>query len=218
MYNLRSESDAHLAIDRFHAWARSHGVEVLRFHADNAGELTGERLKELWASRGVRITSCAPNEPRGNGMMERQWRTMGNDTRHALALSRLPAGYYYYLLKAAVQASWSIPINGSETPWSRFTGKHAPAQSLRVPGCLAYYKVLKPGTKVAMRARRAVHLGRAEDQPAYILLDIETRSIITTPHARFVEDVFPGLVTKAGREDPSPAEIDALFARPDDDG
>ena len=111
--------------------------------------------------------------------MERQWRTMGNDTRHSLALSGLPAGYYYYLLKAAVQASWSIPINAAETPWSRFTGKPAPALYLRVPGCLAYYKVLKPANKMAMRARRAVHLGRAEDQPAYLLLDIESRSIVT---------------------------------------
>ena len=42
-----------------------------------------------------------------------------------------------------------------------------------------------------MRARRAVHLGRAEDQPAYLLLDIETRSVVVTPHVRFVEqDVY----------------------------
>ena len=224
VYNLQSKSHAHLAMDMYYAWASSHGVKIFRFHADNAGELTGDKLKEKWAARGVRITACAPHEPRGNGLMERQWRTMGNDTRHSLALSGLPAGYYYYLLKAAVQASWSIPINAAETPWSRFTGKPAPALYLRVPGCLAYYKVLKPANKMAMRARRAVHLGRAEDQPAYLLLDIESRSIVTTPHVRFVEDVFPGLSGKAGDCEPTEAEVDTLFRRPlidgagDDDG
>ena len=94
---------------------------------------------------------------------------MGNDTRHALALSNMPAGYYYYFLKASVQASWSIPLNAHETPWQRFTGKPAPARYLRVPGCLAFYKVVHPPDKMSMRARRAIHLGRAWDQPAYIL-------------------------------------------------
>ena len=129
VYNLLSKSHAPLAMDKYYAWARSHGVDVFRFHADNAGELTGELLKETWAARGVRITACAPHEPRGNGMMERQWRTMGNDTRHALSLSGMPAGYYYYFLKAAVQASWSIPLNAKETPWERFTGKPPPARA-----------------------------------------------------------------------------------------
>ena len=214
VYNLMSKSHAHLAMDKYHAWARSHGVDIFRFHADNAGELTGEHLKEKWAARGVRITACAPHEPRGNGMMERQWRTLGNDTRHALSLSGMPAGYYYYFLKAAVQASWSIPLNSQETPWQRFTGKPAPARYLRVPGCLAYYKVVHPPSKMSMRARRAIHLGRAWDQPAYILLDIETRSIVTTPHVRFVEDIFPGLSSGSGRDEHSQDEIDSLFRLP----
>ena len=36
---------------------------------------------------------------------------------------------------------------------------------------------------------------------------------MTTPHVRFVEDVFPGLSNTAGRDEPSQAEIDSLFAR-----
>ena len=82
---LQSKSDAYLAMRKYHAWANSHGVNVRRMHADNAGELTGEDLKREWSAKGVRLSACAPNEPRGNGMMERQWRTMANDTRHVLA-------------------------------------------------------------------------------------------------------------------------------------
>ena len=123
VYLLHNKSQAPCAIDKFHAWARSHNVQILRLHADNANELSGKALTEKWAARGIRITACAPYEPRGNGKMERQWRTMGADTRHALAVSGLPAAMWWYMMRATVRVSWSIPINAAESPWSRFTGR-----------------------------------------------------------------------------------------------
>ena len=32
-----------------------------REHADNAGELTGQALKDEWAAKGIRLTACARN-------------------------------------------------------------------------------------------------------------------------------------------------------------
>ena len=81
IYVLAAKSDAYLAMRKFHAWANSHGVTIRRMHADNAGELTGADLKREWEAKGIRLSACAPNEPRGNWMMERQWRTMANDTQ-----------------------------------------------------------------------------------------------------------------------------------------
>ena len=75
-------------------------------HADNAGELTGQALKDEWAAKGIRLTACAP----------RQWRTMANDTRHILAVSKLPKSMWFYSMRGAVSAAWAIPINATETP------------------------------------------------------------------------------------------------------
>ena len=92
-------------------------------HADNAHELTGDTLKAEWEGKGVRLTACAPNEPRGNGMMERQWRTLANDTRHILSVASLPASMWFYAMRGSTAAAYAIPINAHETPWSRFTGR-----------------------------------------------------------------------------------------------
>ena len=198
VYLLKSKSQAGEAMDKFYAWARSHQVAIIRFHADNAPELTGNAVKDKWAARGIRVTSCAPHTPRGNGMMERQWRTISTDTRHILATARLPRSMWWYALRASVQTSWAIPINAAETPWSRFTGMPSSPCSHRVVGCLAYYRDVKPTSKADSRSRRAIHLGRAEDQPGYLLMDLQSRALVVTPHVRFFESDFPGLDSQPG--------------------
>ena len=84
----------------------------------------------------------------------------------------------------------------------------------RVLGCLAYYKIHAPASKAHMRANRALHLGRAEDQPGYSVLDLETRKIVVTPHVRFVEDSFPGLATSPRSGEPPADEMQRLFGDP----
>lgn len=211
VYLLRSKSQAPEAMDKFYAWARSLGVDIRRFHADNAPELTGPSVKAKWASRGVRVTSCVPHTPRGNGMMERQWRTIATDARHVLHTARLPRGMWWHAMRASVHASWAIPINAAETPWSRFSGRLSAPHMHRTVGCLAYYRVIKPASKADSRARRALHLGRAEDQPGYLLLDLETRRIIVSADVRFFEDEFPGLTLQPGGGEPSQNDADDLF-------
>ena len=194
VYLLSSKSQAPQAIERFHAWARSLGVDIRHFHADNAPELTGKTVKDHWQARGIRVTACAPYVPRGNGMMERQWRTINNDTRHLLATANLPPKAWWYALRAAVDVSHAIPINSTETPWSRFTGRRSSPLIHKVFGCLAYYLDRSPASKAHMRAKRGLNFGRAEDQPGYSIYDLDTKSVIVTPHVRFVEDNFPGMV------------------------
>ena len=128
--------------------------------------------------------------------MEMQWRTIANDARHVLAGARLPPSYWWYAVRGSVAASWAIPFNDVETPWFRWTGRKPSALKYRVIGCLAYYRVRKPSSKAEMRGRAAsIYLGLAEDQAGHLFIDIETgtRVGVVTPHARFVEDEFPGL-------------------------
>ena len=65
-----------------------------------------------------------------------------------------------------------------------------------------------------MRAGRALHLGRAEDQPGYSVLDLESRKMIVTPHVRFVEDSFPGLTSSPRSGEPTADAMQRLFGEP----
>ena len=78
---------------------------------------------------------------------------------------------------------------------------------MRVLGCLAYYKNVKPANKVAPRAFRALNLGIAEDQPGYVLYDLENAKVVVTPHVRFCETVYPGFSKKPGKGEPTLDEV-----------
>ena len=103
-------------------------------------------------------------------------------------------------MRASVIVSNSIPAagNGDKSPWELFTGHKPSGRAHRVLLCLAYYKVVNPSSKVHARARRALHVGRAEDQPGYVLIDSETGRVVVTPHARFCETYFPGFTKAPG--------------------
>ncbi|KAL3907696.1 MAG: hypothetical protein SGPRY_010082, partial [Prymnesium sp.] len=108
---------------------------------------------------------------------------------------------------AAVVASWCVPHADGATPWLLFTGHTPGVRQHRVVGCLAYYKVFDSASKAAPRARRALHLGRNDDQPGYVLFCLETRRIVCTPHVRLVESSFPGLSSSPKGGEPTADDV-----------
>lgn len=211
-----SMSSTQLAIDKYLAWCSSYNVTPWRFHTDNGLSLSGPRMKEWLAKKGIRCTTCAPYEPKQNSVIENRWRVMTNDLRTVFA-RHVPCAYWWYILSAQMQVAWCIPCRHPDdharwtTPWQLWSGHHPDVRQHRVLGCLCYYKVRNPASahnKFAMRARRAMCFGRAEDQPAYVLLDLENCSIRVTPHVRFVEDILPGMARYA---QPGEPDGDQLF-------
>jgi len=207
VYLLHRKSDAAMAIKKYIAWARSYGVDVYRLHTDNAPEFHVPAVQSLCADKSIRLTSCAPNEPRGNGIMERRWRIMGNDTREGLHRSKCPPSHWWFFLRNAVVTSNMIPGGDRVAPWTKFTGHKPDARAIRSPGCLTYYKVVKPASKMHPRARRALNYGRCEDQPGYCLYDLENGTLHITPHCRFVESCHPGLGRASARGEPTADDV-----------
>ena len=74
---------------------------------------------------------------------------------------------WWYFMRNAVRVSWMIPGRDGKCPWFKFTGQQPDGRAERVPGCLGYYKVVRPESKMHARARRCLCFGRAEDQPVY---------------------------------------------------
>ena len=133
-----------------------------------------------------------------------------------------PAGAWWYALRSNVLVSNYIPTRKSKgvAPWTLFTGRQPDGRNVRVLGCLAYYKNVKPANKVAPRAFRALNLGIAEDQPGYVLYDLENAKVVVTPHVRFCETVYPGFSKKPGKGEPTLDEVWSPFdgARGDGSG
>ena len=218
-YLLNSErfEDVQLAIQKYLAWCNSCNVTPYRFHTDNAPQLSGPKMKSWLATKNIHCTTCAAHEPKQNSAIEKCWRAARNDICTAIA-RHIPPCYWWYIMSAQMQVAWCLPIVDPNTtpcapvkwttPWALWSGHRPDVRQHRVIGCLCYYKVFYTNGKFDMRARRALCLGRAEDQPAYVLLDLEKRTIHITPHVRFVEGVLPGL-TKY--QQPGEPDGDELF-------
>ena len=218
VYLLKRKSDAPVAYKMYYAWCSSHRVYVKRFNTDNAGELSGEPVR-AWARdlrHPCRVTTSSPRSSRQNGAIERQWRIIGDDMRANMAhAQRLPDTYWWYALRDGVMKSWVIPVErgADKSPWELFTGNKPSGRYLKPFGCLCYYKVYEPRTKVMMRARRAVLLGRPDDQPGYLVKCLETDVIKVTPHVRFCVDQRPGLSKTPREGEPAPEVVWPQFNR-----
>jgi transposase InsO family protein len=120
-YLLHKKSDSAEALKLYLAWTRSYKVDVRRFHRDNALEFDVEPIREECKRRGIRLSSCAPNEPRGNGIMERQWRTFANYARCAISRAESQGAHYtscwWYFFRNAMMVSWSLPDSAGVSPW-----------------------------------------------------------------------------------------------------
>ena len=130
----------------------------------------------------------------------------------------LPDTYWWYALRDGGMKTWVLPIDrGSDkSPWELFTDKKPSGRYLKPFGCLCYYKIYEPRTKVMMRARRAVMLGRPDDQPGYLLRCLETDVIKVTPHVRFCVDQRPGLSRTPRVGEPAPDVAWPTFSKSGD--
>ena len=93
-----------LATREYHAYCLSHKVTIRHVHTDNAKPHVGPLMNKIMREEiKCKYTTIAPNNPRSNGAMERQWGTMGKETRSLLEKSKLPRNFAFYAL---AQTAW----------------------------------------------------------------------------------------------------------------
>ena len=195
---LRNETEGELltAWREYHAYARSHKVEIRHVHTDNAKAFVGAKMRAFFRDEvKCRYTTIAPNNPRSNGVMERQWRTMGECTRSLLNAAKLPRTYAGYALMHAVAVNNTLPLKSDpETcALSIYAGSKPNAAHFRVFGCVVYCKLYDRITKMSNQAVRCIHLGCAPNQTGYVCYEPETKRVYVSAHCRFVETSCPGL-------------------------
>jgi len=205
-YLLRAKSDAPEALDRFLNFCRSKGVIVRRLHRDGAREFldTTPGMSEVLKRHnllGATTTSSAYVHTQ-NAVAERANRTLQDGVRARLLQANMPPSFWWFAIQDTLEIDAYIPLVGSpsETAYSRFHGCQPSITHVRSFGCLAYALLYHPVTKMAERAIRGIYIGRASDQSAYLVQDVATGKIISTPHVRFVEEHFPGIGALRGEQ------------------
>ena len=142
---MSKKSEAGKALRKLNAFCEAQGVKCRSFHCDGAPEFVGpdsEASKFIKEELKCQLTYSAAHEPRGNGLMERNWRWLGDDMRSCLKWSCLENRYAAYALLNCTRTSWHLPSRDSDdTPWSLFTGKPSEVRHLRPFGCVCYPKV-----------------------------------------------------------------------------
>ena len=211
------------AFELYFAYCQSHGVDLKHLHTDNGSPFVAAKFRE-WVRTvpKARFTTIAPYNPRGNGAMERQWRTLSNATRALLQNASLPRNFAWYAFQQAAFVNNTLPLKGhpDECSLSRFTGNKPSVAHVRVFGCVAYAKVYNRVTKMANQAVRCLYLGPAPNQAGSICFEPSTRKLFVSAHCRYVESSRPGLtVNRSGYQAIVPEfadEYDAAAQRVDE--
>lgn len=176
-YNLKSKSDAHVAMQQFLIDTKDFGkVHTLR--SDGGGEYTCEKFQDVLRSNGIRHQRTAPYSPHQNGKAERSWRTLFDMTRCLLLDSGLPKSLWCYAIKQAVHIrnrSYSHSVN--ETPYFKFIGSKPDLSGLQMFGapCWSYDHVEKG--KLDSKATLCHYLGHDCRSPSVFVYDPKTKGI-----------------------------------------
>ena len=177
------------AVEAKHS-AAGHKVAAVR--SDNGGEFISKEFDALLAERGTIRERTAAHTPQQNGVAERVNRTLLNPIRAMLHDGQLDNSFWDEALRTAVHIHNRVPtraLNG-KTPHEAWTGNKPRVGHLRVFGSLAYAHVPEQGrNKLALRARKCVFVGYAQDAKAYRLWDISAKKIVVSRDVDFWEGV-----------------------------
>ena len=141
------------------------GTTLINFRTDEGGEYLGETLQTVspfLEEHGITHEQTSAYSSASNGVAERINRTLMDMVRTMMATSKLPAPFWGEAIHTAVKVRNRLPtssLEGNISPHEAWFGVAPSIQHLRVFGCLAFYKITHPKTKVQTRGQRCCFLG-----------------------------------------------------------
>jgi transposase InsO family protein len=158
--------------DRFQeyvTWASKQGVKVRTLQCDNAGEYSSDRMKAFCDSKGINLRHSAPYCHESNGVAERVWRTVCEQTQAMLIGFRLPLQFWGFAMMHAFYVKNRLPHSylGDKSPYEIWHGKPPMLDKLRVFGCATWVhipaEVRQKTDKLTPKAWRGIYVGN-DDQ------------------------------------------------------
>ena len=166
---------------------------VLRYHADGAGELISKEIVSLLRKTGVVVSYSSPYTSTDNPAIERSHRTVFESAHAMLLHACLPTTYWCYAVAHAVYIYNRIPTNtakGYVAPITAAFGAEVDLSSEHTFGCNCYGII--PGEirekGFSDKGYKAIYFGhRPNGSPGYLLLFIEANKVIECSHVVFDE-------------------------------
>jgi hypothetical protein len=168
---LRLTADAPAAIMAFQARVERETSKKLKvLHTDNGGEFTSVQFGEYCAGEGIQRHFSAPYSPQQNGIVERRNQMVVNTARSILRARGMPRHFWGEAVHTAVFLLNRAPTSALDglTPYQAWYKKKPPVHFLKVFGCLAYIKNLRPHlSKLDDRGQKVVFIGYQDGSKAY---------------------------------------------------
>lgn len=172
------------------------GKTLINFRTDEGGEYTGETLKTVTPfleERGITHEQTSAYSSSSNGVAERMNRTLMDMVRTMMITSNLPAPFWGEAVHTAAKIRNRLPtssLDGNISPHEAWHGTPPSLHQLRVFGCLAFYKVKHPKTKVFSRGKRCCLLGY-DGNTQYRVYDPATNKVLSKiRNIDFLENEF----------------------------
>jgi transposase InsO family protein len=197
IYLLRHKSEVFSAFKHFKSLAETQsGQKIQTLLSDRGGEYLSKEFDTLLTDLGIQHSFSAARTPQQNGVAERFNRTIVEKARVMLHEAKLPLSFWAEAIMTANYLRNRSPTKAmaAMTPYQAWTGKLPSVKHLRVFGCQAFY--LKNPAHVASKfdskGRSAIILGY-DSMDNYRLFDLQSRTIVITKDATFIESELPGL-------------------------
>jgi Reverse transcriptase (RNA-dependent DNA polymerase) len=167
-----------------------------RIQSDNAKELTLGSVKRFADAQGTSITTTVPHSPAMNGAAERAVRAIKENTRVALAATKLGPEFWDYAAEDATDKYNALPhaTYPAASPHAAFFSTEPHASRFQPFGQWGYAKIAGNQASLQPRAVKVQYL-QSPSSSIYLVLDPATRQVVRCRPADF-SPLLPSLDDK----------------------
>jgi len=215
---LRSKADTPAAIMTFQARVeRETGKKLKVLRTDNGGEFTSVQFGEHCAGEGIQRHFSAPYSPQQNGVVERRNQMIVSTARSIMRARGMPGYFWGEAVHTALFLLNRVPtsaLNGV-TPYQAWYGRKPSVHFLKVFGCIAYIRRLRPHlSKLDDRGHKVVFLGYEDGSKAYRFFDPVTERVHVSRDAVFDENARWDWANVVSSTDTAPFTIEEFEQQP----
>ena len=215
VYSVPARTEFLTALQAFHAFCFFyHKTNIKGLRMDNGGEMSSNEFYEFARFHGIHVQRCAAYDHHQNGVAERAVRTAEEAALtmiHHCQLSVIKYIMYAVINATQIRNKCATKKSGAHlaTPHQLFTGVKPRIEDIHPTGEVCYSFVKKDQRKLKYdpKARKCLFLCEDFERKAYVLLDVENRSIITSRDVRFPRHgatlLFPAAISPLS----TPAEL-----------
>ena len=188
---MKHKSETFEKFKEFQSEVENHRNKKIKFlRSDRGGEYLSNEFGLHFKQCRIVSQLTPPGTPQRNGVSERRNRTLLDMVRSMMSLTDLLLSFWDYALETAAFTLNRAPSKSFETPpYELWFGKKPKLSFLKVWGCDAYVKKLKPD-KLEPKSEKCVFIGYPKESVGYTFYHISEGKIFVAKNGSFLEKEF----------------------------